>query len=55
MSHINTYADSKIHGANIGATSVLTASDGPHFGPMKLAIWVKLYGSLTPKSGVSLQ
>ena len=34
--------DSKVHGANIGPTWVLSAPDGPHVGPMKLAIsgWV---------------
>ena len=30
--------DSKIHGANIGPTGVLSAPDGPHVGPMNLAI-----------------
>ena len=31
--------DSKVHGANMGPTWVLSAPDGPHVGPMKLAIW----------------
>ena len=31
--------DSKIHGANMGPTWVLSAPDGPHVGPMNLAIW----------------
>ena len=30
--------DSKVHGANIGPTWVLSAPDGPHSGPMNLAI-----------------
>ena len=31
--------DSKIHGANMRPTWVLPAPDGPHVGPMNLAIW----------------
>ena len=30
--------DSKVHGANMGHTWVLPAPDGPHVGPMNLAI-----------------
>ena len=30
--------DSKVHGANMGPTWVLSAQDGPHVGPMNLAI-----------------
>ena len=30
--------DSKFHGANMGPTWVLSAPDGPHVGPMNLAI-----------------
>ena len=30
--------DSKVHGANMGPTWVLLAPDGPHVGPMSLAI-----------------
>ena len=30
--------DSKIHGANMGPTWVLSATDGPHVGPTNLAI-----------------
>ena len=47
--------DSKDHGANMGPTWVLSAPDGPHLGPMNLAIrngiielrqfWIR-YGSL---------
>ena len=32
--------DSKIDGANMGPTWVLAAPDGPHVGPMNLAIRV---------------
>ena len=39
MSH---YPDSKAHGANMGPTWVLSAPDGPHVGPMSLAIRVVL-------------
>ena len=35
-----TYPDSKVHGANMGPTLVLSALDGPHVGPMNFAIWV---------------
>ena len=30
--------DSKVHGANMGPTWVLSAPDGPYVGPMNLAI-----------------
>ena len=30
--------DGKIHGANMGPTWVLSAPDGPHVGPMNLAM-----------------
>ena len=33
-----TNQDSKVHGANMGPTWVLSAPDGPHVGPMNLAI-----------------
>ena len=32
------HPDRKIHGANMGPTWVLSAPDGPHVGPMNLAI-----------------
>ena len=32
--------DNKVHGANMGPTWVLSAPDGPHVGPMNLAIRV---------------
>ena len=34
--------DSKVHGANMGPTWVLSVPDGPHDGPMNLAIRVLL-------------
>ena len=33
-----TSPESEVHGANMGLTWVLSAPDGPHFGPMNLAI-----------------
>ena len=42
------YQDSKIHGANMGPTWVLSAPDGPHVGPMNLAIRVALLGRDDP-------
>ena len=33
-----TIPDRKVHGANMGPTWVLSAPDGPHIGPMNLAI-----------------
>ena len=33
-----TSPDSKVHGANMGPTCVLSAPDGPHVGHMNLAI-----------------
>ena len=36
----NIYLDSKVHGANMGPTCVPSAPDGPHVGPMNLAIRV---------------
>ena len=35
-----TYPDSKVHGANMGPTWVLSAPDGPHVGPIYFAIRV---------------
>ena len=37
------YPDGKVHGADIGPTWVLSAPDGPHVGPMNLAIKIHLY------------
>ena len=39
--------DSKVHGANIGPTWVLSAPDGPHVGPMNLVIWDLIRFALT--------
>ena len=39
-----TTPDSKVHGANMGPTWVLSAPDGPHVGPMNLAIWDVIRG-----------
>ena len=36
----NISPNSKVHGANMGPTWVLSAPDGPHVGPMNLAIRV---------------
>ena len=36
--NFDTAQDSKVHGANMGPTWVLSAPDGPHVGPMNLAI-----------------
>ena len=33
------FPDSKVHGANMGPTWVLSAPDGPDVGPMNFAIW----------------
>ena len=38
--YILPYPDSKVHGANMGPTWVLSAPDGPHVGPMNLALRV---------------
>ena len=38
------FPDSKVHGANMGPTWVLSAQDGPHVGPVNLAIWVIMLG-----------
>ena len=38
--------DSKVHGANMGPTWVLSATDGPHAGPMNLALWYMINFSL---------
>ena len=37
------YPDSKVHGANMGPTWVLSAPNGPHVGLMNLAIRVIIY------------
>ena len=47
--------DSKIHGANMGPTWVLPAPDGPHVGPMNLAIRDLIHMSLLVKPGSRFQ
>ena len=37
---MTAYPDSKVHEANMGPTWVLSAPDGPHVGPINLAIGV---------------
>ena len=44
---LHVYPDSKVHGANMGPTWVLSAPDGPHVGPMNLVIRVT-YGADSP-------
>ena len=39
VQYIHNTPDSKVHGANMGATGVLLAQDGSHVGLMNLAIW----------------
>ena len=39
------YPDRKIHGANMGPIWVLSAPDGPHVGPMNLAIKIRYAGT----------
>ena len=38
---LDYYLDSKVHGANMGPTWVLSAPDGPHVGPMSFAIRIR--------------
>ena len=44
-----TLPDSKVHGANMGQTWVLSDPDGPRVGPMNLAIWDLLLIGLVRK------
>ena len=37
------YPHSKVHGANMGPTWVLSAPDGPHFDPLNLAVRVRMW------------
>ena len=41
--HTQSFQDRKVHGANMGPTWVLSATDGTHVGPMNLALRV-VYG-----------
>ena len=45
-----TSPDSKVHGANMGPSWVLPAPDGPHVGPMNLAIRVFILNGPGPCS-----
>ena len=38
FNNLDTIPDSKVHGAHMGSTWVLSAPDGPHVRPMNLAI-----------------
>ena len=38
---VSHFPDNKVHGANMGITWVLSAPDGPHVGPMNLALIIK--------------
>ena len=41
--YTNDFPDSKVHGANMGPTWVLSAPAGPHVGPMNFAIRVAVF------------
>ena len=50
------HPDSKIHGANMGPTWVLSAPGTLHVGPMNLAFWADLAehgSSLTVAAGIT--
>ena len=49
MSYMQSYPDSKVHGANMGLTWVLSAPDGPHVGLMNLAIKVDSFMERNPR------
>ena len=49
------FPDSKVHGANMAPTWVLSAPYGPHVGPMNLAIRVGTVEWVSSVSGVSLK
>ena len=51
---LNTYPDSKVHGANMGPTWVLPAPDGPHVGPMNLANWGVHYVEVNILNGLRI-
>ena len=44
-------SDSKVHGAIMGPTWVLSAPDGPHVGPMSFAIRIYIYTFIKKKAG----
>ena len=45
LKNINKLPDSKVHGANMGPTLVLSAQDGPHVGPINEPCYL---GSVKP-------
>ena len=45
-SHCDSFPDINVHGANMGPTWVLPAPDGPHVGPMNLAIRVAFQATI---------
>ena len=47
------YPDSKVHGAYMGPTWVLSAPGGPHVGPTILAIWVCYLDSICETKGTN--
>ena len=49
------YPDSKVYGANMGPTWVLSAPDGPHVGPMNFAIRVEILVDLSSNRFAALQ
>ena len=51
----DAYPDNKAQGANMGPTWVLSAPDGPHVGPMNLAIRVALYCSSSAATTLSIK
>ena len=50
--HMQYTPNSKIHGAKMGPTWVLSAPGGTHFGPINLAIRVWAYRYLSTKRGL---
>ena len=49
------YPDSKVHGANMGPTWVLSAPDGPPVGPLSFAIRVVMVGIMMTLSVLQLR
>ena len=47
----HNYPDNKVHEANMGPTWVLSAPDGPHAGPMNIAIRVYAFSPVVPSDG----
>ena len=43
---VHHFPDSKVHGANMGSTWVLSVPDGPHVGPMNFAIRAYRFSTL---------